>query len=83
MPKYTVRCTVTIEVVVDLVIEANSWETAALNIAGSLFVHEICLEYDKVNIDCIVGYETKQIVCDDKSEFDLSAEDSRTITFIY
>lgn len=83
MPKYTVRCTVTIEVVVDLIIEANSWETAAFDAAEPLLVQEVSFEHDKVNAERIVSYATKQIDCEDKSEFDLSAEDSRTITFIY
>ena len=83
MPKYTVRCTVTIEVVVDLVIEANSWETAAFNAADPLLVGEIRMDHEMADTDDIVRFCTKQIVCDDKSEFDLSAEDSRTITFNY
>lgn len=83
MPKYTVRCTVTIEVVVDLVIEANSWETAAFDAADPLFVDEVKLTHDMLNPDEPISFTTKQIDCEDKSEFDLSAEDSRPITFNY
>lgn len=83
MPKFTVRCTVTIEVVVDLVVEANSWETAAFNAADPLLVDMISFEHDKVNAEHIISYATKQIVCEDKSAFDLCAEDTMPITFNY
>jgi hypothetical protein len=83
MPKFTVRCTVTIEVVVDIVVEANSWETAAFNAADPLLVGEIRMDHDAADADDIVTISTTRIVCEDKSAFDLCAEDTTPITFNY